>query len=222
MLSSTSLAQTAPAQPTAPDQQAVPSQEATATQQTAPAQQTAAAQETAPTQQAVPTQQPEAGAASSKPEAAGPEAEGQPSTSSPSPTASTPSPEEADANAGGVPAAPLFAPGAKIFLEPMNEFEQFLPHAILTHKVPVVVVKERAQADFVMSGSVRVKKPGWITGMVLSTGGGVNVSLKDARTGNMVFACVLHRVDQGLAEGYQYQKWADQCASRLNHVMKKK
>jgi hypothetical protein len=190
LLSSTSLAQTAPTQPTAPDQQAVP------------------------TEQAV------AGAESSKAEASG-----QPSTTSPSPTASTPSPEAAAANAEAVPAAPVgppFGPGAKIFLEPMNEFEQFLPHSILTHKVPVVVVKEREQADFVMSGTVRVKKPGFLTGMVLGTSGRVDVSLKDAHTGNMVFACTLHRADEGLAAAYQYQKWADQCASRLKHAVVKK
>ena len=123
--------------------------------------------------------------------------------------------------AAAVPVVPL-APGAKVFLDPMNGFEQFLPDAIVRKKAPIVVVKDRADADFVMSGTVHVKKPGWITGMVLGTSGGVNVALADAHTGKTVFACSLHRADEGLAEAYQYQKWADQCASRLNKAMTKK
>src|SRR5580704_1387796 len=66
MLSSTSLAQTAPVQ------------------EAAPVQQTAPVQETVPTQQAVPAQQAAAGGESANPEAAKTEAEGQASTPSPS------------------------------------------------------------------------------------------------------------------------------------------
>jgi hypothetical protein len=83
-------------------------------------------------------------------------------------------------------------------------------------------VNERAKADFLVSGGARLKRPGWLTGMVLDTHGGANLAVNDARTGNLVFACELHRVDQGLAEAYQYQKWCDQCASRLKKAMKKK
>jgi hypothetical protein len=104
----------------------------------------------------------------------------------------------------------------------MGGFEQFLSDSIVKKKVPVVFVKERAQADFLVSGGARLKRPGWITGMALVTRGGANLSVNDARTGDLVFACELHRVDQGLGEAYQYQKWADQCASRLHKVMKKK
>ena len=190
MLSSTSLAQTAPTQ--------------------------APVQDTAPNQQAVPTQQAAAGGESSKPEAAS-----EPSTS---PTASTPSADAAAVIADAVPAAtvaPLLAPGAKVFLEPMNGFEQFVSDAIVKKKVPVVVVKERANADFVVSGEAHVKKPGW-KGIVLDTGGKGNVSIKDARTSNVVFACKFTKVDQGLGEYWIYQGWASGCAKHLKKAMEKK
>src|SRR6185437_6943752 len=180
MLSSTSLAQTAPVEPATPVQETAPTRQA------------------APTQQAVPTQAAPGGESAkpeaARPEAARPEAETQAPAPSPSPAASTPSAEAAAASADAVlatpsapPSAPLFAPGAKLFLEPMNGFEQLLSHAILKKKVPVVLVNERAQADFVMSGGVHLKDPGWLKGMVMDTRGKGNVSIKDARTGNEVF-----------------------------------
>jgi hypothetical protein len=112
--------------------------------------------------------------------------------------ASTPSADAAAASPGAVPAAPSmspFAPGAKVFLEPMDGFEQLLADSILHKKVPVVIVKEREKADFVMSGEAHVKKRGVVTGMVLSTHGGGSISIKDARKGDQVFAYSFHRVD---------------------------
>jgi hypothetical protein len=216
MLSSTSLAQTATSPPNAP------------------APQTAPTQETARTQQAVPAQ-PAAEGDASKPEAATPEvatpeAESQAATPSPSPAAATPS-TEADstskdgASVGAVlaaPSAPVFAPGAKLFIAPMDGFEQFLSDAILKKKVPVVVVDERAKADFLVSGGARVKKRGFLTGMVLNDHGGGDISINDARTGKPVFACKFNRVDQGLADGYIYQGWASNCAKHLRKMLEGK
>jgi hypothetical protein len=139
--------------------------------------------------------------------------------------ASTPSADAAAASPGAVPAAPSvspFAPGAKVFLEPMDGFEQLLADSILHKKVPVVIVNERAKADFVMSGEAHVKNRGFITGMVLSSRGGANIAMKDARTGNLVFACNFHRVDSNERDGDIYLGWADQCAGHLKKAMKKK
>jgi hypothetical protein len=160
MLSSTSLAQTAPTQQAAPVQQAAPTQEAAAA-----------------------------------------------------------------ASADGVPAAsvgPPFAPGAKLFLEPMDGFDQFLSRAFAKKKVPVVVVLERADADFVVSGDTRLKKPNFITGMVLANRGKGSISIKDARTGNVVFANKFNRVDQMTADYYIYEGWANSCAKHLKKAMEKK
>ncbi len=104
----------------------------------------------------------------------------------------------------------------------MNGFEQFVSDAFLKKKVPVVVVDEPAKADFLVSGGARVKRPGWITGMVLDTHGGGNISIIDARTGKPVFDCTFKRVDQGLAEGYIYQGWASNCAKHLKKQLEKK
>ena len=225
MLSSTSLAQTAPTQETEPTQQTAQPQQAVPAQETAPAQQAVPVQETAPAQQAVPTQQAVAGGDASKPEAARPEAEGQATAPALSPTVAAPAAEAADGSVGAVlaaPSAPVFAPGAKLFIAPMDGFEQTLAQSILKKKVPVVLVKETAKADFVMSGSAHVKKRGFISGWVLDTGGKGYVSITDARTGSVVFTHKFKRADSNLTEYWIYQGWADTCASDLKKTMKKK
>jgi hypothetical protein len=227
MLSCTSFAQTAPVPSTDQAQPTAPAQETSPTQQAVPV------QETSPVQQAAPVQQAVAGGESAKPEAARPEAESQASTPLPAPAASTPSTEAAAATAGDVPAAPAapiaplfaqapFVPGAKLFIEPMNGFELRLSDAILKKKVPVVVVSERAKADFVLSGGAHVHKRNFFTGMVLSTNGKGSVSIEDAHTGNQVFAYKFSRVDANTTVDQSYQNWADACAKRLKKTLEKK
>ena len=137
------------------------------------------------------------------------------------PAASTPSTEAAGASAGAAPAIP-FVSGAKLFVEPMDGFEEILSHAMMKKKVPVVLVYERAEADFVMSGEAHVKKPGFLTGMVLSTHGKGSVSITDARTGNVVFTHKFKRADSNLTVGEIYRGWADGCAKDLKKMMTEK
>ncbi len=145
-----------------------------------------------------------------------------------SPAASTPSTDAAAVGAGAVPAVPAAAPrpaplspGAKVFVDPMGGFGQLLADSIVHKKVPVVVVKQPAEADFVMSGSAWVRNRNFVTGFVLSSKGGLNISMKDAR-GNLVFACNFHRVDSNERDGDIYLGWADQCAGHLKKALKKK
>lgn len=174
--------------------------------------------QTAPTQPAAPTQQTAPAQAADGGDSAKPEAASQSSTASPAPTTSTPSTE-----ASAAPAAPGFAiaPGAKIFVDPMNGFGEILSDAIVQKKIPVVIVKDPVNADVIVSGSARVRKRGFLAGMVLSTDGGANISMKDARTGNLVFACNFKRVDAMEREGDIYVGWAGQCALHLKQAMKK-
>lgn len=150
----------------------------------------------------------------------------QTSTPSPSPEAAPtagavpPSPS-ASSSAPAVASAPFVA-GAKVFLEPMDGFEQLLADAFVKKRVPVVVVKERAQADFILSGDAHVKKRGWVSGFVLSTKGGGEISIKDARTGSQVFAYSFRRVDAMTAVGQIYENWAEACAKHLKKALEKR
>jgi len=104
----------------------------------------------------------------------------------------------------------------------MDGFAQFVSDAIVKKKVPVVLVQERAKADFVMSGDAHVHKRGFFTSFVLSTGGKGSVSIKDARTGDQVFACKFNKVDQMEADGYIYQSWAESCAKHMKKALEPK
>lgn len=104
----------------------------------------------------------------------------------------------------------------------MEGFEKLVAQSIGKQKVPVVVVGEREKADFVMSGEAHLKTPNWIKGTLFATPHGKgNISIKDARTGDEVFAYKFTRVDTNKTDYQVYQAWANACASRLKKAMKK-
>lgn len=204
MLSCTAFAQTAPVQPTAPTEQAAPVQPTVAE--------------------------------TSKPEVAA----SQPSTPSPAAAAATPAPtpiaattatDAAAATAEDVPAvaavpadpiAPQFGPGVKVFIAPMNGFELRVADAIVKKKVPVVLVSERGQADFVVSGIAHVHKRNFFTGFVLTTNGYGSVWVEDAHTGKQVFLYKFTRVDANTTVDQDYQNWADSAAKRMKKTLEPK
>jgi hypothetical protein len=105
----------------------------------------------------------------------------------------------------------------------MEGFEKLVSQSITKQKVPVVVVNERERADFVMSGEAHLKTPGWIKGTLFSTAHGKgNISIKDARTSNEVFAYKFTRVDTDKTDYQVYEAWANACAHHLKKAMKKK
>jgi len=136
------------------------------------------------------------------------------------PTTEAPSTEAAAASEGAGPAIG-FAPGAKVFLEPMGGFEELLSHELAKQKVPIVLVQEREKADFVMSGEAHLKQHGWLAANVLYPHGRAFVSIKEAHTGNQVFVYDSHRVDSNETSGEIYKIWAGSCATRLKKEMKK-
>ena len=103
----------------------------------------------------------------------------------------------------------------------MERFDKLLSQSITKHKIPVVLVEEREKADFVMSGEAHLKTPNWIKGTLFATPHGKgNISIKDARTGNEVFAYKFTRVDTNKTDYQVYQTWANACAGHLKKAMK--
>ncbi len=225
MLSSASLAQTAPAQPAEPGQQTPSTQQAeaakpeTASQPAAPLPSPA---EAAPAGDA-------AAASVPIPEAAKPGVGGQLPAASPAPAEVAPTADVASAPADVVPDVPAvasgpapFGAGAKLFLEPMDGFAELLGEAIAKKKVPVVLVHDRAAADFVMSGDARVKKPGWIKGILFYPHAKASLAIRDAHTGDVVFAYKLDEEQESMSVGELYESSAYACAKRLKKAIEKK
>jgi hypothetical protein len=122
----------------------------------------------------------------------------------------------------GVPVTPAFGPGAKVYIQPMNGFEERLAYSLTRKKVPVVLEKDREKADFVLTGGAHVHKRGFFTGMVLSTNGKGSVWVEDARTGKQLWLYQFKRVDANTSVDQIYQNWADSCAGHLKKSMEKK
>src|SRR5437868_14863214 len=53
------------------------------------------------------------------------------------------------------PQKATLAAGMKLFIEPMGGFESYLQAAILSKHLPITVLLDRAQADFIAGGSWR-------------------------------------------------------------------
>ena len=113
-----------------------------------------------------------------------------------------------------------FGPGVALFIEPMNGFENFLEGAILKKKVPVVVVDDRSKADFVMAGISDEAKAGWAKTIFVSPASHAQASVvvKDAHTGNLVFAYNVDKMNAVRAN----QSTAEACAKHLKKALEKK
>ena len=103
--------------------------------------------------------------------------------------------------AAPAPAQPKIPPGSKIYIHPMDGFESYLAAGLAKKKVPVVVVPDRATADYEITGTFESEKEegtkGWqkvaeigLTGW--HRGSSVTVraswSVKNVRSGDLAFA----------------------------------
>jgi hypothetical protein len=85
---------------------------------------------------------------------------------------------------------------------------------------PVMVVDDRAKADFIMTGSSHVDKAGWAKTIFVSPNphAEASITVKDARSGNLVFA---YNVDKSNAVRAN-QSTAEACAKHLREAIEKK
>lgn len=109
--------------------------------------------------------------------------------------------------------------GAKLFIEPMDGFENYLAAALLKKHVPVSIVDTRAKADFIVSGTAHVDKAGWAKTIFISGApqAGASVSIKDARNGDLAFAYSVDKFNAARAN----QSTAEACAKHLKGFMEK-
>ena len=103
---------------------------------------------------------------------------------------------------------------------PMDGFETYLSAAILKKKVPLVIVDDKAKADFIIGGTSEVEKAGWAKTIFISPASHANASIavKDAATGNLVFAYAVDKMNAARAQ----QSTAEACAKHLKEAMDKK
>ena len=116
--------------------------------------------------------------------------------------------------------ATRITPGSKLYIQPMDGFETYLSAALLKKKVPVMVVDDASKADFIVVGTSHVDKAGWAKTIFVSPNphAEASISIKDAHTGNLVFA---YNVDKSNAVRAN-QSTAEACAKHLKEDIEKK
>jgi hypothetical protein len=116
--------------------------------------------------------------------------------------------------------APPIEKGSKVFIEPMNGFENYLTAAFEKKGVPLTVVADETQADYVMSGTSEDKKPGAVRILVTGNIHGDNaasVRLVDKKSGAVVFAYAVNKKDTLHGD----QTTAEACAKHLKDQIEK-
>jgi hypothetical protein len=110
--------------------------------------------------------------------------------------------------------------GSHVFIEPMDGFEVYLSAAIIEKRVPVTVVDSREKADYVISGNSHLDKASWAKMLILksgATGASASIIVKDAKTGDMVYAYAVDKFNSVR----QSQSTAEACAKHLKGDIEK-
>ena len=109
-------------------------------------------------------------------------------------------------------------PGGRVYIAPMEGFENYLAAAFGKKKVELVPVFDQTQADYVISGTSVDKKAGWakiaFMGNIHSDNA-ASITMTDKRTGAIVYA---YAVDKKSTMHGQ-QTTAEACAKHLKAHM---
>jgi hypothetical protein len=136
-----------------------------------------------------------------------------------SPAASQPAPVTVPApTAAATPESLKITPGAKVYITPMDGFENYLAAALGKKKVQLVPVFDQNQADYILNGTSVDKKAGWAKIVFMGnihSDNAASVTMTDKRTGAIVYA---YAVDKKSTMHGQ-QTTAEACAKHLKARM---
>jgi hypothetical protein len=111
--------------------------------------------------------------------------------------------------------------GAKVFVEPMGGFETYLKSALTKKKVPVQIVEDKAQADFIITGHSESQKASTAKKVIMwnwHSNEDATINISNVKSGEVVFAYEAHK--QSSAHGQQ--STAEACAKHLKDKMESK
>jgi hypothetical protein len=109
-------------------------------------------------------------------------------------------------------------PGTKVYIAPMDGFENYLAAALEKKKVQLIPVFDQNQADYIINGTSVDKKAGWAKIVFMGnihSDNAASITMTDKRTGAIVFA---YAVDKKSTMHGQ-QTTAEACAKHLKSHM---
>jgi hypothetical protein len=104
--------------------------------------------------------------------------------------------------------------GSKVFLEPMGGFETYLKAALTKKKVPLQIVEDKTQADFIIAGHSDSEKASTAKKVIMGnwhSNEDASINVSNVKTGEVVFAYEAHK--ESSAHGQQ--STAEACAKHL-------
>jgi len=104
--------------------------------------------------------------------------------------------------------------GAKVYLEPMGGFETYLKAAFAKKKVPLQIVEDKAQADFIITGHSETEKASTAKKVIMwnwHSNEDASINVSSVKSGQIVFAYEANK--QSSAHGQQ--STAEACAKHL-------
>ncbi len=113
------------------------------------------------------------------------------------PSVSPQAPVTAMTLASATSASMKIVPGSKVYIAPMEGFENYLAAALGKKKVQLVPVADQRLADYVITGTSVDKKAGWAKIVVMGnihSDNAASITMTDRRTGAIVYAeaCAKH------------------------------
>jgi hypothetical protein len=110
--------------------------------------------------------------------------------------------------------------GSKVFIEDMGGFEKYLAAAILKRKVQLVLVADKSQADYVISGTSKEKMSEWAKDVFLlniHAETDADVMLKDRKSSAILFTFTVEK--KSTLHGAQTT--AEECAKHLEEQIER-
>jgi hypothetical protein len=113
------------------------------------------------------------------------------------------------------------AGGPKIFIQPAGGLETYISAAIMRKKVPVTVVVDQEQAEYIVEVAAESQKAGWAKILVARDARSTeeaSIRMIDAKSKAVVFAYAYH-----MGSSYRgKQSAAESCAKHLGQWLKAK
>jgi ribosomal protein S15P/S13E len=121
-----------------------------------------------------------------------------------------------------LPADPLdnrIPRNSKVYIAPMDGFEHYLAAAFRKKSVPLLIVTDRDQADFEITGTHQTKEAGWAKTIFVSPAPSASASMQivNLRTHVVVYADTSHRTSALRGE----RSTAEKLAKYLKRKMEK-
>jgi hypothetical protein len=108
----------------------------------------------------------------------------------------------------------VLSAGSKVYIEPMDGFENYLAAALQKKKVQLTVVADREAADFVITGTAEHEEAGWAKVAFqhnIHSDDQASISVVNTKTSAVVFAYAVNKKNTLHGE----QTTAEACAKHL-------